>query len=91
MNQLDTLLARLAEAPVPDRLAFTEHAVLARISSLSATRARTNFGATTIGFALAIGVIGATVPTEEASASRTLSPLGPISSLAPSVLLVGER
>lgn len=91
MDQLDTLLGKLAQAPVPDRLEFMEQAVLARISSLSTTRARTNFGATTIGFAMAIGVIGAAVPTQEASASGSLSPLGHISSLAPSVLLVGER
>lgn len=89
MHDLDAMLMRLAQAPVPAHLDGIEARVLARIAARPAVRVGMGAGAMTIAAALVIGVIGAGVPAREARAAYTLSPLSPVSPLAPSALLLG--
>ncbi len=89
MDNLDALLMRLANAPVPASLDGIEARVLARISARSVTRVGIGIGAMTIAAALMMGIFGAGVPANRASAASLLFPLGPGSPLAPSTLLVG--
>jgi len=89
MNNLDAVLMRLAHAPVPESLDGIEARVLARISAGPAARVGIGVGAMTIAAALVMGIFGAGVPAQEARAASLLFPLGPVSPLAPSTLLVG--
>lgn len=89
MDDLDAVLIRLAQAPVPASLAGIEGRVLARIAAPPAVRVGMGVGAMAIGAALVMGIVGAGVPAKGASAASFLSPLGPASPLAPSTLLVG--
>ncbi|UAJ12425.1 hypothetical protein [Polymorphobacter megasporae] len=89
MDDLDEVLARLAHAPVPASLDGLESRVLARINARPAVRAGMGVGAMTIAAALVMGIFGAGFPTREARAVSALSPLGSVSSLAPSNLLIG--
>lgn len=89
MNDLDAMLTRLAEAPAPASLDGMEARVLARIAARPVAHAGVGIGAATIAMALLIGIFGAGVPAREASAMSPLSPLGPVSALAPSSLLDG--
>jgi hypothetical protein len=84
---LDAILMRLAQAPMPAGLEEMEDRVLARIASRPA-RASMGLGFVTIAAALVMGILGAGMPVREASAA-SLAPLGPVSPLAPSTLLVG--
>ena len=87
---LDAVLMRLAQAPVPASLDGMEDRVLARVAARPAARAGLGVGAMTIAAALVMGIFGAGVPAKEASAA-SLSPLGPVSPLAPPTLLVGVQ
>lgn len=88
MDDIDSALARLADAPVPPALEGLEARVLARISTRPQVRgAGIGIGVVTIA-ALAIGMAGAGVPAT-ASAVAPLAPLGGSSALAPSTLLSG--
>jgi hypothetical protein len=89
MNDLDEMLTKLAMAPVPDDLDGMEAKVLARIAARPLARIGMGVGAMTIATALVMGIVGAGVPTRQASAMSPLSPLGPVSPLAPSTLLLG--
>lgn len=88
MDDLDAMLMRLAQAPVPASLDGIEARVLSRIAARPAVRVGMGFGAMTIAAALVMGMVGAGVPAKPASAA-SLSPLGPVSPLAPSTLLLG--
>lgn len=89
MDELDRALARLADAPAPAALEGIEARVLARIGTRPVVRqAGLGLGAVTIA-ALAIGVVGAELPAS-ASPTVSLAPLGGVSPLAPSSLLIGE-
>lgn len=88
MDDLDALLTRLAQAPVPTSLDGMEARIFARIAARPA-RARIGIGSAAIAVALGMGVVGAGVPARETSVSP-LSLLGPVSTLAPSTLLGGE-
>lgn len=90
MEDLDEVLMRLARAPVSARLDETEAKVLARIAARPMARAGMGIGAMMIAAALVMGVYGARVPAKGARGEPLLSPLGPVSRLAPSTLLVGE-
>lgn len=90
MNDLDAMLAKLAQAPVPAGIDGMEARVLARIAARPIARVGMGVGATTIAVALVMGVLGAGVPAKQGSAMSPLSPLGPVSPLAPSTLLLGE-
>lgn len=87
MNDLETMLSRVAHAPLP-ALDGIEAGVLARIAARPDASTRTGLGAMTVLVALGIGVVGAGVPT--APAVSPLAALGPVAALAPSTLLVGE-
>jgi hypothetical protein len=89
MNDLDAMLTKLAMAPVPDDLDGMEAKVLARIAARPLARIGMGVGAMTIATALVMGIVGAGVPTRQASAMSPLSPLGPMSPLSPSTLLLG--
>jgi hypothetical protein len=89
MNELDTVLMRLAQAPLPAGLTAIDEAVLARVAASAVSRARRGVGFATISAALAMGIAGAGMPSREASAT-SLAPLGPISPLSPAALLGGE-
>ncbi len=90
MEDLDEALMRLARAPVPASLDETEARVLARIAVRPEAAAGIGVGAMMIAAALVLGVYGARVPARVAGAAALLSPLGPVTPLAPSTLLVGE-
>lgn len=90
MDDLDRALTRLAGAPVPPELDVVDAHVLARIG------ARRSASATGVGIgvvavtALVMGVAGAGLPSR-ASAGASLAPLGGLSPLAPSNLLVADQ
>lgn len=90
MDNLDAMLTKLAQAPVPASLDGIEARVLARIGARPVARASAGVGTVTIAVALVMGIVGAGVPAREAGAVTSLSPLGPRSPLAPSTLLAGE-
>ncbi|QYE33333.1 hypothetical protein KZX46_00570 (plasmid) [Polymorphobacter sp. PAMC 29334] len=89
MDDLDKVLKRLANEPMPASLDGVEARVLARIAARPAVRAGMGVGAMTIAAALVMGIFGAGFPAREARAVSVLSPLGPVSPLAPSNLLIG--
>ena len=89
MADIDRLLARLAQAPVPAAFSDLEARVLDRLSRPSASRTGVGIGALAIVGALAMGLAGAGVPAASAAAGSALLPLGPTSYLAPSTLLAG--
>lgn len=90
MSDLDRMLARLADAPVPAALDGIEARVLARIGARPAVRtAGFGVGVLTTLTALALGMAGSELPAAAAPA-ESLAPLGGHSPLAPSTLLVGE-
>ena len=88
MDNLDAVLMRLAQSPVPASLDGIEARVLARIAARPAVRVGMGVGTMTIAVALIMGMVGAGVPANQASAT-SLSPFGPVSPLAPSTLLLG--
>jgi len=90
MNDLDAMLTKLAMAPEPATLDGIEASVFARIAARPRVGVSKGMGAATIAVALAVGIFGAGVSPEHASAMSSLSPLGPVSALAPSTLLLGE-
>ncbi len=90
MNDLDTVLIRLGQAPLPAGLAVIDERVFARVASGAINRTRRRVGIATISAALIMGVAGAVTPLREAEAT-SLTPLGPMSPLSPATLLGGER
>ena len=86
MNDLDEMLTKLAMAPVPADLDGMEVRVLARIAARPLAHIGMGVGAMTIATALVMGIVGAGVPARQANA---MSPLGPVSPLSPSTLLLG--
>jgi len=88
MDDLDAMLVRLAEGPVPSNLDGLEARVLARIAARPAVGV--GLGSMTIAVALVMGIVGAELPVRHASAAAPLSQFGSVPALAPSTLLVGE-
>jgi len=88
MDSLDSVLMRVAHAPVPASVEEIDVRVLARIAAQPAMRLGMGVGGMTIAIALMMGMVGASVPAQEAS-TASLTPLAPVSSLAPSSLLLG--
>ena len=92
MSDIDHLLGRVREAPVPSRLALLDDAVFEAIAFRQANSGVT--GIRPIGVAalaaLAIGIIGA-VPGTRDEAVAAASPLGDVLPLAPSTLLDSGR
>jgi hypothetical protein len=90
MNDLDTVLKKLAQAPLPAGLAAIDERVFARVAASATYRYRRAFGLATISAALFIGVTGAVMPSRDAAAT-SLAPLGPMSPLSPAALLGGDQ
>jgi hypothetical protein len=90
-EDLDKLLAQLANAPTPARLAGISDGVFARIhADAVALRAGTRVGIAAMVGALLLGVTGAmTFPS--AAPAAPLSPFGVSAALAPSTLLDGGQ
>lgn len=89
MDDIDGLLARLAQAPLPAALDGLELRVLDRLTASPASRIGAGIGAFAIVGALAMGMAGAGLPTASAAARSPLLPFGTSSPLAPSTLLAG--
>ena len=90
-DDLDMLLARLANAPTPAALDGLSDAVMLRIHSDAAfQRSGTTVGLVATLGALMLGATGALAfPTPERQSG--LAPFGVSASLAPSTLLGGEQ
>ena len=86
MNDLDGILARLADRPFPPNLATIDDGVLARISKDGMQRIRRGIGIATLSIALFMGIAGSVMPARDAAAA-SLAPLGPMSPLSPAALL----
>lgn len=90
MDDLDEMLARLRDAPVPSRLAGIDAFVMsevARRQAIPPLRAGT-FGVAAV-MALVFGIAGSVVPASSVAAS-TMSPFDARLALAPSTLLGGK-
>lgn len=90
MDDLDTMLVRLAEGPMPANLDGLEARVLARIAAQPRAGVGVGLGSMTIAVALVMGIAGAELPVRHTSAAAPLSQFGSVPALAPSTLLVGE-
>ncbi len=90
MDDLDAVLTKLAQAPVPPALEAIEGRVMARIASRPTARAGLGIGALTVAFGLTMGVVAGGAAPTPAQGVSSLAPLGPGSPLAPSALLIGE-
>ena len=86
MNDLDNILARLADRPFPPNLATIDHGVLARITEDRTEHTRRGVGIASLSIALFMGIAGAVMPTRDPAAT-SLAPLGPMSPLSPAALL----
>lgn len=89
MDNLDDMLARLAQEPVHPGIDGIEAGVFARIGEAQVGRAGVGMGALAIVVAVGMGVAGAGLPPAKAQARAPLLPLGLSTPLAPSSLLVG--
>jgi hypothetical protein len=90
MDDIDHMLARLAQAPGPLALDDLGAKVLDRLVARSASHSGLGVGALAVVASVAMGVAGAELPVASSSATVSLSPFGAGSPLAPSTLLAGE-
>lgn len=86
MTDLDTVLMRLAAAPVPAALASMDARVFSGVAETRTRRMARAVGLATVGAALVMGVVSAAMPAHEAGPS-SLAPLGSIPPLSPAALL----
>lgn len=89
MNELDMVLARLGQTPVPAGLAGLDERVFTGVSAGAARRIRRGVGTAAVSVALVMGIAGAVLPSL-GRAPTALAPLGPVSPLSPAALL-GEN
>ena len=89
MTEIDTMLSRLALAPVHSGLAAIDDAVLTRLSQRAAQIPSSAIGLAAV-VALMVGVAGAGLPSSRAEAA-TSAPFGQPSALAPSTLLASSE
>ena len=90
MDDLNQMLARLRDAPLPAALATIDSAVMAELARIQATPAlRAGTFSAVAALALVFGIAGSVVQTDRAAAT-TLSPFDARLALAPSTLLGGE-
>ena len=87
MNDLDKVLVRLGQVPLPVGLARIDEGVFARAAAAGAYRARRGLGIASISAALLIGIASAAMPPREAAVTS----LSLISPLSPAALLGGEK
>lgn len=90
MDELDRVLMQLAAAPAPAGLDAIDEGVFARLNVSHAYIVRRGVGAATVAFSLAIGIVGATLPSRSAEAT-SLTPLAAMSPLSPAALLLGAE
>ncbi|WP_371422563.1 hypothetical protein [Tardiphaga sp.] len=89
MDDLDTLLGRLRNIPLPAALADIDTAVFAALEARRISPLRGRTIALAAALALAIGIAGSLIPSSDPV--RTLpSPFGASPMLAPSTLLGSE-
>ncbi|GEM_PF-2015745 len=91
MNDLDLMLARLADAPAPAALAGIDAIVLERIAARRGPGFSRSMLVGAAFLALVTGLAGGLWPLERAQRSDTLAPFGAASPLAPSTLLASSR
>ena len=93
MSNLDEMLARIASAPLPTRLATMDEAVFAGLAEHqrnSAGNSLRSLGIAALA-ALAIGVFSTGLPGSPALASPSVTPFGAPPALAPSSLLLASK
>lgn len=92
MHDIDSALRRLAEAPLPARVAGLETEVLKRTKDHRFERKQraTTFRFAAVALALIMGIAGGIVPGRSASAEDLLLPISDAVKLAPSTLLLGD-
>ncbi len=93
MNDIDSALRRLAEAPPPAHLSQVDAAVFKRIEGHRfgpRNVAITYSAGGVVMLALVMGIVGGLVPGESASRDA-LVPISNAAKLAPSTLLLGHR
>lgn len=86
MSNVDNLVIQLGQLPVPQRLATVDGAMLAEVAAARASDLHRPIAFASI-FALVVGVAGAGLPTEPASAQGSLTPFAASSPLMPATLL----
>lgn len=90
-DDMDSYLRRLADAPLPTRLAAIEAVVLDRIAREPSNSSGRRFVAGAAFLALMIGFAGGLLPRQNSEQAETLLPLGSMGQLAPSSLLSGRE
>ena len=90
MDELDRVLMQLASVPAPAGLDAIDDGVFARLTVSPTYGVRRGIGAATVAVALAIGIVGATLPSRDAAAT-SLTPLAAMSPLSPAALLLGTE
>ena len=93
MSNLDEMLARIAGAPLPSRLATMDEAVFAGLAEHQRSSASNSLRSLSIAAiaALAIGVFSTGLPGSPAAAAPSVTPFGAPPALAPSSLLLASR
>ena len=86
MQDLDMILGRVRDAPVPPVLSTLDSAVMDALAAQPASHTAARPLGLAAVVALAIGMIGA-IPEAKVEAATTAAPLGVASALAPSTLL----
>ena len=86
MTDLDTVLMRLAAAPLPAALDSFDERVFSGVAAVRTRRVARGVGVATIGAALVMGLASAAMPSRETGVS-SLAPLGSIPPLSPAALL----
>ena len=87
MNELDTILMRLADTPLPAALAAIDQGVFQGVAAQRELRVRRKVGAMSISAALLIGVLSTAVRSGAPADSLSLDPLGTVSTLSPASIL----
>ena len=88
MSNLDEMLARIGNEPLPSRLAMMDEAVFAGLAQYDRSNAAKSFGIAAV-VALAVGVVGAGLPGTPTAPLDT--PFGVPPALAPSSLLLASK
>lgn len=90
MTDLDTVLMRLAAAPLPASLEFIDERVFSGVAAVRTRHVARGLGVMSIGAALVMGVAGAAMSPRETGVT-SLAPLGPVPALSPAALLGAEQ
>lgn len=86
MSSVEDLVVELGRLPIPQKLAAIDGAILADVAAARASDLRRPIAFASI-FALVVGMAGAGLPTEPASAQGSLTPFAASTPLMPSTLL----